>query len=149
MYLDEVILFDLCLSPGLHGFFRQRHRPGVALILHRHGNIERRVGIDTGASVGRCWQVAAARRGLYPARARARRHDARHYHGHAGHARSQTRGLEGQDKRLAPYAPLRHRHKVQNHRQIPQWHRSRAAGKDHFLVVQDVDPGRQAGLWTV
>ena len=28
-------------------------------------------------------------------------------------------------------------HKVQDHRQIPQWHRSRAAGKDHFLVVQD------------
>ena len=94
-------------TADLHGFFRQRHRPGGALILHRHGNIERRVGIDTGRSVGRCWQVAAARRGLYPARARARRHDARHHHGHAGHTRSQTRGLEGQDKRLAPYAPLR------------------------------------------
>ena len=31
-------------------------------------------------------QVAAARRGLHPARARARRHDARHHHDHAGHA---------------------------------------------------------------
>ena len=140
------ILPDLRLYAGLHGFFRQRHRPGVALILHRHGNIERRVGIDAYASVGRRGQVASARRGLYPARACARRHDARHYHNYAGHARCQTRGLESQDKRLAAYAPLRHRHKVQDHRQIPQWYRSRAAGKDHFLVVQDACPGRQAGL---
>ncbi len=53
MYLDEVILFDLRLHAGLHGFFRQRPRPCVALVLHRHGNIERRMGIDAGTPVGR------------------------------------------------------------------------------------------------